>query len=76
VLRPRYRECGLPRYKLTMPDSASALAANDRMHRDTVAQELPATSGRKSRFHPRAFGLLTEVYFSAAASVAQWFERL
>ena len=58
-----------------MPDSASALAANDRMHRDTVAQELPATSGRKSRF-PRAFGLLTEVYFSAAASVAQWFERL
>ena len=54
-----------------MPDSASAPETNDRMHPGTGAQELPATSGRKSRFRLRAFALLTEVHFSAV-SVPQW----
>ena len=54
-----------------MPDGASAPEANGRMHSGTVVQELPATSGRKSRFRLRAFALLTEVHFSAV-SVPQW----
>jgi len=42
-----------------MRDDGAAPDANGRMHPGTLAQELPATSGHKSGFRPRASLSLT-----------------
>jgi hypothetical protein len=61
-----------------MRDDSAAPEPNGRMHPGTVAQERPPMLGRKPRYLPHAFALLTEVHFRSGkrTSVALYLNSL